>query len=182
MKILTTILAFGTILNGTEGSAAADCPPVLDFEKRRLAEDELVRLCDAYRGQVLLVVNTASKCAFTGQYEGLEAIYRAYRDRGFTVLGFPSNDFGNQEPGSEKQIRDFCQLTYSLEFPMFEKTHAKKGKADPRFETLAPEAGVYPRWNFYKYLIDRHGRVVDYFSSMTSPQSAKLVSAIEKLL
>lgn len=182
MKILTTILALGTILNGAEVSAAADCPPVLDFEKRRLAGDESVRLCDAYRGQVLLVVNTASKCAFTGQYEGLEAIYRKYKDRGVTVLGFPSNDFGNQEPGTEKQIRDFCRLTYSVEFPMFEKIHVKKGKADPLFERLAQEAGAYPRWNFYKYLIDRDGRVVDYFSSMTSPQSAKLVSAIEKLL
>lgn len=182
MKILTTILALGTILNGSEVSAAADCPPALDFEKRRLAGDKLVRLCDAYRGQVLLVVNTASKCAFTGQYEGLEAVYREYKGRGFAVLGFPSNDFGNQEPGSEKQIRDFCRLTYSVEFPMFEKTHVKKGKADPLFQSLAEEAGAYPKWNFYKYLIGRDGRVVDYFSSMTSPQSAKLVAAIEKLL
>ena len=182
MKTLTTILALGAILNGTELSATSDCPSVLDFAKRRLAGDEAVRLCDAYRGQVLLVVNTASKCAFTGQYEGLEAIYRKYRDRGFTVLGFPSNDFGNQDPGTEKQIRDFCRLTYSVEFPMFEKTHVKKGKADPLFQTLAEEAGAYPKWNFYKYLIDRDGREVDYFSSMTSPQSAKLVSAIEKLL
>lgn len=182
MKTLTTILALGAMLNGAEVSAEASCPPVLDFEKRRLAGDESVRLCDAYRGQVLLVVNTASKCAFTGQYEGLEAIYREYKDRGFAVLGFPSNDFGNQEPGTEKQIREFCRLTYSVEFPMFEKIRVKKGKADPLFQSLAEEAGAYPKWNFYKYLIDRDGRVVDYFSSMTSPQSAKLVDAIEKLL
>lgn len=182
MKMLVTLLAAGALLNGTGEAAAADCPSSLDFEKRRLAGNEMVRLCDAYRGKVLLVVNTASKCAFTGQYEGLEAIYRKYKDRGFAVLGFPSNDFGNQEPGTEKQIRDFCRLTYSVEFPMFEKVHVKKGKADPLFEKLARETGAYPKWNFYKYLIDREGRVVDYFSSMTSPEGAKIVSAVEKLL
>lgn len=182
MKILTTVLALGGLLHGAGAMAAEKCSPVLDFEQRRLAGDEKVRLCDAYRGKVLLVVNTASKCAFTGQYEGLEAIYRKYKDRGFEVLGFPSNDFGSQEPGTEKQIQDFCRLTYSVEFPMFEKIHVRKGKADPLFAALAEQAGAYPKWNFYKYLIDREGRVVDYFSSMTSPQSGRLVSAIEKLL
>ena len=131
---------------------------------------------------MVLIVNTASKCAFTGQCEGLEALYRRYKDRGFAVLGFPSNDFGNQEPGTEKQIQNFCRLTYSVEFPMFEKISVKKGTADPLFRVLAEQAGAYPSWNFYKYLIDRDGNVVDYYTSVTSPESSKIVSAIEKLL
>mgnify|MGYP003573354207 FL=1 len=182
MKMFATLLTLGGLAYGGAASGADSCPPVLDFEKRRLAGDEVVRLCDAYAGQVILVVNTASKCAFTGQYEGLEALYRRYKDRGFVVLGFPSNDFGNQEPGTEQQIQQFCRLTYSVEFPMFEKTRVKKGVADPMFDLLAQEAGAYPKWNFYKYLIDRNGEVVDYFTSVTSPESNKVVSAIEGLL
>ena len=168
----------------TSGTAFAteECAPALDFEKRRLAADEVVNLCEAYQGKVVLIVNTASKCAFTGQYEGLEALYRRYKDRGFVVLGFPSNDFGNQEPGTEKQIQNFCRLTYSVEFPMFEKISVKKGKADPLFRVLAEQAGAFPSWNFYKYLIDRDGNVVDYYTSVNSPESSKIVSAIEKLL
>jgi glutathione peroxidase len=163
-------------------SATADCAPTLNFEKRRLAGDETVNLCEAYQGKVLLVVNTASKCGFTGQYEGLEALYDKYREQGLVVLGFPSNDFGNQEPGSEAQIKDFCRLTYSVEFPMFEKVSVKRGKADPFYQYLAQQTGVYPKWNFYKYLIDRDGKVVDVYSSITSPSSKKLVRTIEQLL
>ena len=162
--------------------SAGPCAPALNFEYRRLAGDETVRLCDAYRGKVILVVNTASKCGFTGQYEGLEKLYDDYGDRGLVVLGFPSNDFANQEPGTEDQIRDFCRLTYSVEFPMFEKTHVKKSNADPFFRYLGEQTGVYPKWNFYKYLIDRDGRVVETFSSITSPQSGKMIRAIENLL
>ncbi|MCG6942695.1 MAG: glutathione peroxidase [Thiohalocapsa sp.] len=163
-------------------TATAACAPSLDFEKRRLASDETVHLCDAYQGKVLLVVNTASKCGFTGQYEGLEALYAKYRDQGLVVIGFPSNDFANQEPGTEAQIKDFCRLTYSVEFPMFEKISVKKGRADPFYQYLAQQTGVYPKWNFYKYLIDRNGKVVDVYSSFTSPNSKKLVRTIEKLL
>ena len=182
MNFFPTLLAIGGLVYGAGAQATQGCASALDFEQRRLASDETVRLCDAYQGQVVLVVNTASKCGFTGQYEGLEAIYRKYKDRGFVVLGFPSNDFGNQEHGSEEQIQKFCRLTYSAEFPMFEKVRVKKGSADPLFQRLAEEAGGYPRWNFYKYLIDREGRVVDYYSSFTSPEGGKLTSAIEKLL
>lgn len=163
-------------------NAVANCAPALDFEVRRLAGDETVKLCDAYQGKVVLMVNTASKCGFTGQYEGLEALYDKYRDRGLVVLGFPSNDFGNQEPGSEEQIQQFCRLTYSVEFPMFEKVHVKKGNASPLYQYLAAQTGAYPKWNFYKYLINREGEVVDYFSSITSPESKKLVTEIENLL
>lgn len=177
---LTLITFLGGLIMTT--SATANCVPSLDFELRRLAGDETVKLCDAYLGNVVLMVNTASKCGFTGQYDGLESLYDKYKDRGLVVLGFPSNDFGNQEPGSEEQIQQFCRLTYSVEFPMFEKMHVKKGKASPLYQYLAAQTGAYPKWNFYKYLIDREGRVVDYFSSITSPESKKLVKAIEKLL
>ena len=180
MRLFNLILIAGGLM--MTANATAGCAPALDFEKRRLAGDETVRLCDAYQGQVILVVNTASKCGFTGQYEGLEKLYDKYRERGFVVLGFPSNDFANQEPGTEEQIQEFCRLTYSVEFPMFEKIHVKKGVADPFFAGLAEKAGAYPKWNFYKYLIDRNGNVVDYFSSITSPDSNKVVSAIERLL
>jgi glutathione peroxidase len=182
MKTVATLSAIGSIVWGAQGVAETNCAASLDFEKRRLAGDEVVHLCDAYQGNVLLIVNTASKCAFTGQYEGLENLYKRYKDRGLVVLGFPSNDFGNQEPGTEKEIQKFCRLTYSVEFPMFEKISVKKGKADPLFQNLAERAGAYPSWNFYKYLVDRQGNVVDYFSSFTSPESRKLVSAIEELL
>lgn len=192
MKALLTLFTLGSLLttgqagaqSGTQAAApnGAACPPALDFELRRLASDERVRLCDAYRGQVILIVNTASKCGFTGQYEGLEAIYRKYRDRGFVVLGFPSNDFMGQEPGTENEISDFCRLTYSVEFPMFEKTQVAKGKAGPLFQRLAELGGGYPKWNFYKYLIDRNGNLAESWSSLTSPDSAKVTGAIERLL
>lgn len=182
MKVIATLLALGFLVPGGRGVSADDCSPALSFEKRRLAGDEVVSLCDAYKGKVVLVVNTASKCAFTGQYEGLEVLYRRYKDRGLVVLGFPSNDFGNQEPGTEKEVKKFCRLTYSVEFPMFEKVSVKKRSADPLFRVLAEQAGAYPSWNFYKYLIDRDGNVVDYYTSVTSPESGKVVSAIEKLL
>ena len=181
MKTLLTLFALGS-LAGAPAAEADACAPLLDVEVRQLAGDERVRLCDAYQGQVLLVVNTASKCGFTGQYEGLEALYRKYRDRGFAVLGFPSNDFANQEPDSEAEIAQFCRLTYSVEFPMFEKVQVAKPNAHPFYRRLAESAGGYPKWNFYKYLIDRNGQVVDYYSSITSPESDKLISAIERLL
>jgi glutathione peroxidase len=161
---------------------ANQCPEILDFEMRKLASKESINLCDAYKGKVILIVNTASKCAFTGQYEGLEKLYADYREKGLVVLGFPSNDFGGQEPGSEENIQKFCRLTYSVKFPMFEKTHVKKKHADPLFKKLGDTAGEYPRWNFHKYLIDREGKLVGSYTPLTKPQSGRLVRAIERLL
>jgi glutathione peroxidase len=179
----TTLLALGLAAMSAGATAAtSDCPDLLDLDVRRLAGEEVVNLCEAYKGKVILVVNTASKCGFTPQYEGLESLYRKYKDRGLVVLGFPSNDFMNQEPGTEEEIARFCRLTYSVEFPMFEKVSVKKGSAAPLFERLAAAGAAYPKWNFYKYLIDRDGKLVDYYSSITSPESGKLVSAIERLL
>lgn len=180
MRMFVLLPMLGALL--LPAAAAAACAPSLDFEMRRLAGDETLRLCDAYQGKVILAVNTASKCGFTGQYEGLEALYRDYGDRGLVVLGFPSNDFANQEPGTEKEIQEFCRLTYSVEFPMFEKVQVRKGAAAPFFEHLAGETGVYPEWNFYKYLIDRNGKVVEVFPSRTGPESEKMTRAIERLL
>ncbi len=172
----------GAMLLGAPAVPAGQTVDLLDHDVRRLNSDEVVNLKEAYAGKVVLVVNTASKCAFTGQYEGLEALYAQYRDRGLVVLGFPSNDFGGQEPGTEQQIRDFCRLTYSVKFPMFAKTRVRKGDADPFFEGLAETAGRYPKWNFHKYLIGRDGRLVDDYLSFTSPQSGAVVNAIERLL
>lgn len=162
---------------------AAACSELLDVSFRPLAAKEPVRLCERFDGKVLLVVNTASKCGYTPQYEGLEALHAKYADRGFAVVGFPSNDFAGQEPGSEAQIKEFCTLTYGVKFPMFEKVHVTGDKAVPFYRELAAEAGgEFPKWNFHKYLIDRRGKVVKAFGSRTKPDDVELASAIEKAL
>lgn len=158
------------------------CPAALDFYKRPLLGEQDQHLCELWRGQVVLIVNTASKCAFTPQYEGLEQLFARYRGRGLVVSGFPSNDFGAQEPGTEKQIRDFCRLTYSVEFPMFAKTRVLGPDADPLYRHLVTVTGDTPRWNFHKYLLDRDGRVVGSFPSHVRPDDPRLVEAIEALL
>ena len=155
---------------------------LLDHDTRRLGSEETVNLEEAYGGRVILVSNTASKCAFTELHKGLEALYAIYRDRGLVVLGFPSNDFGGQESGTEAQIKEFCRLTYSVKFPMFAKTQVRKGAADPLFTGLGETAGHSPKWNFHKNLIGRDGRLVDNYLSRISPQSEEIVSAVEALL
>jgi glutathione peroxidase len=155
---------------------------LLDRSFRQLAGKETVNLQETYGGQVLLVVNTASKCGFTPQYEGLEAMYAKYKDQGFAVLGFPSNDFMGQEPGSEEEIQEFCTLTYGVKFPMFEKVQVRGSGATPLYAELAEATGEAPGWNFHKYLIDRDGKVVASFGSRTKPDDPKLVAEIEKLL
>lgn len=160
---------------------AEQCPDNLNFNVRTLNNDEVVNLCDHYLGKVLLVVNTASKCGYTGQYEALETLYEKHRDDGLVVLGFPSNDFGGQEPGNEKQIQEFCINTYAIKFPMFQKTKVKKWHADPLYRQLGDQAG-YPQWNFHKYLIDRKGNLVESFKSPITPDSNQVVSTIERLL
>jgi glutathione peroxidase len=171
-----TALLFSTSL------LAGECSRVLDYDLRLLADQSEVNLCEAYPGKVLLVVNTASKCAFTGQYEGLEALFDEYRERGLVVLGFPSNDFGAQEPGSEQEIQNFCRSTYSVRFPMFAKTSVRGETAAPFWKNLATVSGTVPKWNFHKYLIDRDGHFVAEFSSLTQPQSLRLREQIEALL
>jgi glutathione peroxidase len=163
-------------------SAELNKPVNLAFELRSLNDDRVVRLDKEYQGQVILVVNTASKCAFTGQYEGLEALYEKHREDGLVVLGFPSNDFANQEPGTEKQIQDFCRSTYGIRFPMFQKSRVTSRNADPLFRELGEAAGEYPKWNFHKYLIDRDGNLVGSYGSFASPKNGKMVKKIESIL
>ena len=178
--LIFTIGLLGLSLN--VGAYADDsCPHTLNFSKRYLASETTVRLCDEFRNRVLLVVNTASYCGFTPQFKGLEALYETYRDRGFSVLGFPSNDFF-QEPKNEEKVQEFCTLTYNVKFPMFEKSRVAKRHAEPFFRALAEETGQYPKWNFYKYLIARDGSVVASYSSSVTPESNDLLLAIEKLL
>ena len=160
---------------------AADCPPLLDAALPTLSDDKPESLCQ-YKGKVLLVVNTASQCGYTPQYEGLEALYRKYKARGLVVLGFPSNDFGGQEPGSNKEIASFCVNQYAVEFPMFAKTAVRGAQANPLFAELARASGAEPRWNFHKYLVDRSGRQVMSFDTKVAPGDPKLVAAIERLL
>jgi glutathione peroxidase len=153
------------------------CPPLLDRSMDTILEKPQ-SLCE-YAGNVVLVVNTASECGYTPQYEGLEALYRRYRARGLVVLGFPSNDFGGQEPGSNREIAAFCVNQYAIDFPMFAKTTLKE---NPFFRDLAQATGAVPRWNFHKYLIDRSGRAAQSFDTRVAPDDAKLVAAIERLL
>ncbi|KFN50882.1 glutathione peroxidase [Arenimonas composti] len=156
--------------------------PLLEHDYRRLASEEVVNLAETYGGDVLLIVNTASKCGFTPQYEGLEALHAAYAAQGFAVLGFPSNDFRGQEPGSEEEIRDFCTLTYGVQFPMFEKVVVTGEAATPLYRELSAAAGEAPGWNFHKYLVGRDGRLIASFGSRTKPDDAELVAAIEAAL
>jgi len=155
---------------------------LLDQNFRKLASTEEVNLCEAYGGKVLLVVNTASKCGNTPQYDGLEKLYDQYGEEGLVVLGFPSNDFMGQEPGTEENIEEFCRLTYGVEFPMFEKTSVKKDNAAPFYAALAESSGTYPTWNFHKYLIGRDGKLIAEYSPRTQPYDDKLVAAIEQAL
>ncbi|WP_397606758.1 glutathione peroxidase [Silanimonas sp.] len=155
---------------------------VLNHEFRRLAGEDRVNLAQAYAGQVLLVVNTASKCGLTPQYEGLEALHQKYSAQGFAVLGFPSNDFMGQEPGSETEIQEFCTLTYGVKFPMFEKVVVRGAEATPFYRELAAATGDQPGWNFHKYLIGRDGSVVASFGSRTKPDAPEIVEAIEKAI
>ena len=181
MRKMIATLSLGLLLIPF-GSTLADCPKNLDFTMRPLAQDNTVHLCEQYAGKVLVVVNTASKCGYTYQYDGLEALHKRYKNDGLVVLGFPSNDFGHQEPGSEENIQAFCRSTYGVKFPMFEKTIVSKGQAHPFFENLANVSGEYPRWNFHKYIMDRNGQVVATFPSRVDPQDPALINTIENLL
>ena len=142
---------------------------------------------DAYKGKVLLVVNTASKCGFTPQLKNLEELHKKYKDKGFAVLGFPSNDFGKQEPLEGKEIQEFCEVNYGVSFPVFDKMHVKGNDASPLFKFLSDKKlngklSSVPKWNFHKYLIDKDGKVVDFFYTFTKPEAPRVARRIEQLL
>lgn len=172
-------LVMALLLAGVAGAAKID---VLNHSYRSLAGKTRVDLRATYGGKVLLVVNTASKCGYTPQYEGLEALHQRYTPKGFAVLGFPSNDFRGQEPGTEKEIQEFCTLTYGVKFPMFEKVSVIGENATPLYKAMTQATGTAPGWNFHKYLISRDGRVVAQFPSKTKPDDPALVAAIEREL
>jgi glutathione peroxidase len=162
------------------GASAASCPAVLKHTFKRLQDEAPQDLCQ-YAGKVVLVVNTASYCGFTPQYQGLEALYAKYAARGLVVLGFPSNDF-KQESEDAKKIADLCYNTYGVKFPMFASTVVSGANANPLYSELIKATGNQPKWNFNKYLIDRDGKVLDYFPSKVTPQDPALVAKIEQAL
>ncbi len=175
-------LSLLTLLAGLALPVLTLAADLLDVDYRPLAGKQQVNLQQRYHGQVLLVVNTASKCGYTPQYEGLEALQQRYARRGFAVLGFPSNDFKGQEPGDEAQIQEFCTLTYGVKFPMFEKVHVVGAQATPLYQRLTAATGVAPGWNFHKYLVGRDGRVIAQFASKVTPDDPQLIAAIDKAL
>ncbi len=178
-------LALTAALAGIAAPAqAAGCSTLLDRQMLRLQDEKPQNLCQ-YAGQVVVVVNTASFCGFTPQYKSLESLYARYRSRGLVVLGFPSNDFGAQEPGSDKDIAAFCENTFGVKFPMFTKTRvtqAAGAELNPLFAELARSTGQSPRWNFHKYVIARDGRSVTSHASEVDPEGREFVRGIEKLL
>jgi glutathione peroxidase len=179
-KFVHALLAALALLAGSS-SAAATCPTLLNHTFPRLQDAASQSLCQ-YQGKVILVVNTASFCGFTGQYEALESVYDKYKARGLVVIGFPSNDFGDQEPGSNKEIADFCRTTYGIRFPMMAKTEVAAPRPHAFFRQLSAKTGTAPQWNFHKYLIDRSGTRVESYSTQTAPDSRVLVARIERLL
>ncbi len=155
---MLALLCFASAAHAQKTTPPA-CPAILQHQFNRLQDEAPQNLCQ-YAGKVVLVVNTASYCGFTGQYEGLEKLFAHYQAKGLVVLGFPSNDFGQQEPGSSRQIADFCFNTYGVKFPMFTKTVVAGGGRNPLYAALFKATGTAPGWNFHKYLIGRDGKVV----------------------
>lgn len=177
LAVTALVITYGLALPAT----AQTCPALLNHTFAKLQDDSPQNLCQ-YSGQVILVVNTASYCGFTPQYEGLEQLYSQYGKRGFTILGFPSGDFGNQEKTNNKEIAEFCFNTYGVKFPMFAKSSVKGSAANPLFAALSADAGQAPKWNFHKYLIGRDGKVVASYPSQVEPLDPKLTGQIEALL
>jgi glutathione peroxidase len=161
-------------------TAAADCPALLSHQVDNIVgqKEDLCR----YAGKVVLVVNTASYCGYTPQYKGLQSLNERYKARGLAILGFPSNDFGNQEPGSNQEIAEFCDRTYAVKFPMFAKTPVKVAGHSALYDDLAKATGERPKWNFHKYLIARDGRTVASFPSKVDPESPEFLARLEEYL
>ena len=161
-------------------TALSACPELLN-KKFTSLQGKPQDFCN-YRGKVVVVVNTASYCGFTEQYQGLQSVYDKYKEKGLVVVGFPANDFGKQEPGSNAEVADFCERTYKVKFPMVEKTSVLAGQANPLHEALFKVTGERPKWNFHKYVIARDGTTVQSFGSRVAPESPEFVAQIEKLL
>jgi glutathione peroxidase len=182
MKLLTLVITAATSLFG--GSTTINTNTnVYDITVKDIEQNE-VNLSD-YKGKVLLIVNVASKCGFTKQYDGLQEIYEKYKDQGLEVLGFPCNDFGGQEPGTNEEIAEFCSLNFNVTFPMFDKVKVLGDDKHPLFDILTNNSKTGKsdiKWNFEKFIIDKEGNVIDRFRSMTKPESKKITSLIEEEL
>ncbi len=181
LRLIRQLLSGAAILFAALPASAASCPSLLNHSLPRLQDGVPQSLCQ-YQGKVLLVVNTASFCGYTGQYETLESVYDKYKTRGLIVVGFPSNDFGGQEPGSEKEIADFCRTTYGVKFPMMAKTDIAAPKTHPFYKQLIAKTGAAPQWNFHKYLIDRSGNKVVSYDTRTKPDDKALLTQLERWL
>jgi glutathione peroxidase len=179
-RMKLAVLAASVVAGFASQDTAAACQGPLNYQTRTLS-GQPTDLCQ-YQGKVVLVVNTASYCGFTSQYEGLQSLYENYKDRGLVVLGVPANDFGAQEPGTNEQVKDFCERTYKVKFPMLEKSVVVGANANPMHKQLAEATGQPPKWNFHKYLIGRDGKSVSAFGSRVAPQSDEMKQAVERLL
>ena len=181
---LRSAMAAALLICSAASTHAANCPALLDRSMLRLQDEKPQSLCQ-YNGKVIVVVNTASHCGFTSQYKDLEALYARYRDRGLVVLGFPSNDFGSQEPGSNQEIAAFCSSTFGVKFPMFTKSRVSTSAGadiNPLYADLRKVTGSTPRWNFHKFVIARDGTTVESYSALTAPDDKSFIERIEKLL
>ena len=174
------LILLGVLLTMSATSVNASCPALLNQQFETL-QGKKANFCQ-YAGKVVLVVNTASYCGFTKQYEGLQELHDKYQAKGLVVVGFPANDFGKQEPGSNAEVADFCERTYKVKFPMMAKTSVVEGSANPLYEALAKATGQRPKWNFHKYLIDRDGKPAGNFGSRVDPLAAEVTAKVEKLL
>lgn len=188
IKRIVSVVRFGVAALGLVGSATAaaatTCPSLLKHSLPRLQDEKPVDLC-SFAGRVVVVVNTASQCGYTPQYKSLETLYQRYRDAGLVVLGFPSNDFGRQEPGRNADIAEFCENQFAVRFPMFAKSVVSARSSNgvnPLYAALASRTGQAPKWNFHKYVVSRRGDVVLSRDSELDPLDPAFLKDIEKLL
>lgn len=184
LKFLLSLIISGVIVMlPSKNSNAAQSGSAYDYSFKTLQGEEPMPL-SKFKGKVLLIVNTASDCGFTKQYEGLQRLYDKYKDDGFVVIGVPSNDFGKQEPGAAVDIANFCKTNYGVTFPLTSK-QVVSGDDRHQFYKWARETlgfGTAPKWNFHKYLVDKNGRLIDHFESATKPDSKNLIKALEELI
>ena len=182
MRIASSVAVFSALLTlAAVGLAAQSARPSFYDLKTRTLLGKPADL-SIYKGKVALVVNVASYCGYTPQYKGLEQLSRDMASKGVVVLGFPSNDFGEQEPGSGEEIAEFCKRTYDVTFPMFEKVVTKRGSEQSPIYQFLSASGYLPQWNFAKYVVNKQGQVVAFFPSDVTPESAQLKGALEKAL
>ena len=181
MMVRAFCLAFLFLPALFSGQVYGDCKGLLDYQHQQLRSDETVDFCERYSGKVLLVVNTASRCGFTPQFKGLESLYQTYRERGLEIVGFPSYDF-RQEYEAAEQTAKVCYVNYGVSFTMLESSAVAGEAANSFFRSLSEGGAEQPRWNFYKYLIDRNGQFVKSFPSQTRPNDPEIVDALQKLL